>query len=217
MYHCHVHFYLFGKENRLFELIKGMPTFENFTHEFCESSDLEKRFAEKADVIFAYLGNNVAEELPRLMSSMVSEMKDGAELILLADKEQVSALYGVMENVKDIWILPMSDEELKFRFLRWQQRCKADKDAKQTSHFFESTINSIPNLIWYKDKNGIHEKVNDSFCKTVNKTKAQVEGRGHAYIWDVEQDDPACNGYAENLRVRRDCSDRRRHKAAYYI
>ena len=42
------------------------------------------------------------------------------------------------------------------------------------------------------DKDGIHEKVNDSFCKTVNKTKDQVQGRGHAYIWDVEFDDPAC-------------------------
>ncbi|MCI9632977.1 MAG: response regulator, partial [Ruminococcus sp.] len=38
----------------------------------------------------------------------------------------------------------------------------------------------------------IHTKVNDSFCKTVNKTKEQVEGRGHAYIWDVDHDDPAC-------------------------
>ena len=26
----------------------------------------------------------------------------------------------------------------------------------------------------------------------VSKTKEQVEGRGHAYIWDVEEDDPAC-------------------------
>ena len=34
--------------------------------------------------------------------------------------------------------------------------------------------------------------MNDSFCRTVGKTKKQVEGRGHAYIWDVEQDDPAC-------------------------
>ena len=34
--------------------------------------------------------------------------------------------------------------------------------------------------------------MNDSFCRTVNKTKEQVEGRGHAYIWDVEADDPAC-------------------------
>ena len=66
------------------------------------------------------------------------------------------------------------------------------KDFWQTSHYLEAAINNSPNLIWYKDKNGIHKKVNDSFCRTVNKTKEQVEGRGHAYIWDVEHDDPAC-------------------------
>jgi len=76
--------------------------------------------------------------------------------------------------------------------LRWQHTCKVSRDFWQTSHFFESTINNVPNLIWYKDKKGIHTKVNDSFCRTVNKTKEQVEGRGHAYIWDVEHDDPAC-------------------------
>lgn len=66
------------------------------------------------------------------------------------------------------------------------------KDFWQTSHYLEATINNIPNLIWYKDKDGVHEKVNDSFCRTVNKSKQQVEGQRHAYIWDVEQDDPAC-------------------------
>ncbi len=66
------------------------------------------------------------------------------------------------------------------------------KDYWQTSQYLDATINNVPNLIWYKDKDGVHEKVNDSFCKTVNKTKKQVEGQRHAYIWDVEQDDPAC-------------------------
>lgn len=66
------------------------------------------------------------------------------------------------------------------------------KDFWQTNHYLEATINNIPNLVWYKDKDGVHEKVNDSFCRTVNKTKQQVEGQRHAYIWDVEQDDPAC-------------------------
>ena len=66
------------------------------------------------------------------------------------------------------------------------------RDFWQTSQYLEATINNVPNLVWYKDKNGIHKKVNDSFCRTVNKTKAQVEGQGHAYIWDVEYDDPAC-------------------------
>lgn len=166
-----------------------MSPLEKFTHEFCESARFEKSSAEKADVIFADLHNQNAKELSSLI---VSEMTDGTELILFADKEQLPALCGVMEKVKDIWILPMSDEELKFRFLRWQQSCKADKDSRETSHFLEAAINSIPNLIWYKTKDGIHEKVNDSFCRTVNKTKSQVEGRRHAYIWDVEQDDPAC-------------------------
>ena len=86
----------------------------------------------------------------------------------------------------------MSEEEIRFRFLKWQQKCKTDKDFWQTSQYLEAAINNVPNLVWFKDKDGIHEKVNDSFCKTVNKTKNQVEGRGHAYIWDVEEDDPAC-------------------------
>lgn len=189
MYHCCVHFYLIGNKNRLFELMKKMSPLEKFTHEFRESVSFEKAYAEKADVIFADLHNQNAKELSSLI---VSEMTDGTELILFADKEQMPSLCGVMEKVKDIWALPMSDEELKFRFLRWQQSCKADRDSRETSHFLEAAINSIPNLIWYKTKDGIHEKVNDSFCRTVNKTKSQVEGRGHAYIWDVEQDDPAC-------------------------
>ena len=92
----------------------------------------------------------------------------------------------------DIWTTPLSEKELRFRFQRWQQRRKQAAELWQTSHYLEATINSVPNLVWYKTKDGIHEKVNDSFCRTVNKTKEQVEGRGHAYIWDVEQDDPAC-------------------------
>ena len=114
------------------------------------------------------------------------------ELILLADKKQIETLTDCLAQIKDVWTLPMSDEELRFRFLRWQQACKVQKDYWETSQFLETTVNSVPNLIWYKDKDGVHEKVNNSFCKAVNKTKAQVQGRRHAYIWDVEQDDPAC-------------------------
>ena len=66
------------------------------------------------------------------------------------------------------------------------------RQAWENTQFLEAVIDHSPSLIWFKTKDGIHEKVNDSFCKTVNKTKEQVQGRGHAYIWDVEQDDPAC-------------------------
>ena len=98
----------------------------------------------------------------------------------------------------------MTEEETGFRFLRWQQSYKQSKDFWETSQYLEATINNVPNLIWYKDKQGIHEKVNDSFCQTVNKTKKQIEGRGHAYIWDVEQDDPACIESEREVMSRRE-------------
>ena len=142
-----------------------------------------------ADVILADLRDMNVEEAVRTLT--VNRGED-TELILLADGGQIPLLTGALPKVKDLWTLPMTEEEIRFRFLRWQQTYKTRKDYWQTSHFLEATINNVPNLIWYKDKDGVHEKVNDSFCRTVNKTKQQVEGQRHAYIWDVEEDDPAC-------------------------
>ncbi|HBN57234.1 MAG TPA: hybrid sensor histidine kinase/response regulator [Lachnospiraceae bacterium] len=188
MYHCHIRFYLVGR-SRAFEIIKEMSPLEHFTHEFSESRYPEAELVSRADVILAVLEEDGAEEMLRMLAAGPD---DHTELILLASKEQTNAFAGSFERIKDIWTLPMSDEEVRFRFFRWQQSCKRDKDAWQTSHYLETTINNIPNMIWYKDKDGVHEKVNDSFCRTVNKSKEQVQGRRHAYIWDVEQDDPAC-------------------------
>ena len=189
MYHCHIHFYLTGHSCSAFEIIKEMPPLEHFTHEFSESEIPDRELASKADVILVDLQGMDAKETVRMLAL---EKKQEAELILLADKEQIMLLTEELPEVKDIWTLPMAEEEMKFHFLRWQQSCKVGKDFWQTSQYFDSTINNIPNLIWYKNKEGVHKKVNDSFCKTVNKTKEQVEARRHAYIWDVEFDDPAC-------------------------
>ena len=189
MYHCHIHFYLAGEKCRVFEIIKEMAPLEHFTHEFSESDSLDESFVSKANVIIANLQNMDAKEAVRLL---ISGSQKKTELILLANKEHILSLADDLSKIKDIWTLPMSDEEIRFRLLRWQQAYKMGTDFWQTSHYLEATINNMPNLIWYKDKDGIHKKVNDSFCKTVHKTKEQVEGRGHAYIWDVEFDDPVC-------------------------
>lgn len=189
MYHCHIHFYLVGNPYRVFEVIKKIPPLESFTHEFLESSSPEGILARRADVILADLGSPDVKEKLQIL---IENRKAGSRLICLAEKNATGLLEESLLEIEDIWIMPMSDKEVSFRFLRWQQSFKMSRDFLETSQYLETTINSIPNLIWYKDKNGIHEKVNDSFCKTVNKAKNQVEGRGHAYIWDVEKDDPAC-------------------------
>ncbi len=190
MYRCHIQFYLTGAHCRVYEMIRGMAPLECFTHEFIESQKLDEELAAKADVILAHLENMDVRESVHMLASCKGRE---TEIILLAAKEQIMLLTEEeLSGVKDIWTMPMSEEEIRFRFLRWQHDCKTYKDYWQTSQYLEATINNVPNLVWYKDKEGVHEKVNDSFCRTVNKTKEQVEGQRHAYIWDVEQDDPAC-------------------------
>ena len=189
MYHCHIRFYLAGDKCRIFEIVKSMPTLERFTHEFLESAEPRTAFLGQADVILALLP--AGEEQQTVQTLLVGKRPE-ASLIGLAESGQIPLLTEFLPEIEDIWTLPMQEEEARFRFHRWQQGCKRDKDFWQTSHFLDATIDNTPNLIWYKDKDGIHEKVNESFCRTVNKTKKQVQGRGHAYIWDVEQDDPAC-------------------------
>lgn len=190
MYHCHVHICLAGCCCRIFEIIKEISPLEHFTHEFVEIERLTEETAAvaAADAIFV----NLQDADKKMLRALVSGKGKDTELILLADAQQKDFTKDELKEVKDIWTLPMSDEEIRFHIVRWQENLKMNRDFWQTSQYLEATINNIPNLVWYKDKAGIHKKVNDSFCKTVNKTKKQVEGQGHAYIWDVEQDDPAC-------------------------
>ena len=161
MSHCHIRFYLTGHTCGTFDILKEISPLERFTHEFIESVQPVEEQVSRADMILA---NLQGEECRSVLQTLVSGMRSEAGLIVLADKEQIPLLEEYMEELQDIWTLPMTDTESRFRILRWQQECRIKKDYWQTSHFFEATINNIPNLIWYKDKNGIHEKVNDSFC-----------------------------------------------------
>ncbi len=191
MYTCSLHIYFAGHPSHALDVIKKMPSLEHFTHIFSESDEAEASLSAKADVIIADLS---CIDMQSALQILLPNRREGAEVIFLADKKQMQLLCAeqALKNITDVWIMPMSDEELRFRFLRWQQTCKTGRDLWETSHFLEATINNVPNLVWYKDKDGVHEKVNNSFCRAVNKTKEQVQGRRHAYIWDVEEDDPAC-------------------------
>ncbi len=203
MYHCHVRCYLVGHQRETFGLIREMQPAPRFTYEFAEGGEPEQALAAWADVIFADLRGM---DLPGALAGLLERMRPEAECILMAEREQLPLITALLPQVRDLWLVPMGEEELGFRLLRWQQGYRAARDAWETSQFLEATINSVPNMIWYKDKDGIHEKVNDSFCRVVEKTKEQVQGRGHAYIWNVEHDDPACiESEREVMRRRATC------------
>ena len=186
MYHCHLRLYCVGHRQELFAPVKETAPLEPFTHTFLESEEPDSALAAQASIVFADLTGRNAVETTRTLA------RSGTALIVLGTREQLSQLTDLLPALTDLWPLPMSEEELRFRFQKWQQTCHQEKDLWESRQYLEAAINSVPNLVWYKSKEGVHEKVNDSFCQTVSKTKEQVQGQRHAYIWDVEQDDPAC-------------------------
>lgn len=89
--------------------------------------------------------------------------------------------------------MPPGYAEKRFRYLLDLFRQK--QDARLAALYLDSAIDTSPDLIWFKDINGVHLKVNAAFCRAVGKTKQQVEGRGHYYIWDIPQEEYAAGEY----------------------
>lgn len=203
MYHCHIQFYLVGVQDAIGESIKKIEPLLHFTHAFRESAEPEAEKAAQADVLIVSLRGMDAGQMLRALAGW---RKKNSELILLADREQPVCLPDGKPEIEDIWFMPLEEAEISFRFRKWQESYKLKRDLWQAEQFMDICMNSSPNLIWFKDKDGVHELVNESFCKAVNKTKAQVQGQRHAYIWDVEEDDPACiESELEVMRRRQTC------------
>ena len=132
MYHCHVHFCLTGSSCGVFEIIKDMSPLEHFTHEFVHSENIESLSEVQADVILAYPRQpKDREELKKLMSGRSGE----TQLILIADRDQADGLGEFLAWAKDLWIMPMSDDEIQFRFIRWQQAYKVEKDLWESRQY----------------------------------------------------------------------------------
>lgn len=189
MYRCEICFYMMTEQDELFAALKELLPLPHFTHEYLGSARLDETMVGRADVIFADIRQT---QMEKTVATLLSGRKQGAELIFLADKEQAEILASQDgENITDIWITPLTVSEFRFRLIRWQKTYKMSRDLWQAQSYLDTTINSVPHLIWYKNRQGAHMKVNEAFCKAVNKTMEQIEGHGHYYIWDIDPDEYA--------------------------
>lgn len=95
----------------------------------------------------------------------------------------------------DVWPVYESDDMLRFRFRGLLGRVKKWYEARWYKNLLTTTIDSIPDLVWYKDARGAHMMVNDAFCQTVHKTKEDIFKRGHYYIWDITPEEYSSGEY----------------------
>ncbi len=97
----------------------------------------------------------------------------------------------LLEKAYDIWVMPSSADSkcceklIRTGFKRLMNNMKFRADSRRTEICLNTAIDSIPDLVWFKDSRGAHLNVNNAFCKAVEKTKSQIYKKGHYYIWDI--------------------------------
>lgn len=116
----------------------------------------------------------------------------GAPKLVLAggSSAQPTADDRIPANLMDIW--PDSDDPALIRrcFYGLMANVRAAYDAWLYRTFLFAGMDNLPGMVWFKNKEGLHNLVNTAFCETVNKTREDIKDREHNYIWDVPDDDP---------------------------
>lgn len=95
-----------------------------------------------------------------------------------------------LSDADDYWEKPLNPKLFTFRLTKFLQWIQTRREFYLNHTYLDTLINSIPDLVWFKDLSGSHLKVNEAFCRMVGKTMDDVIGQGHCYIWNVDPDDP---------------------------
>lgn len=188
MYHYHYNVIVLSQDLSLYEKVVAFPSLAGFTYIVSRVEKIDTSISD-ADLLIC---QGSAAELKQTLPLVAAE----AVKVFVAEPKELEQLpKELLAQLDDFWSLPMSDALLEAKIAKLFANIKKEKDYHLTQNYFETLINSIPPLIWFKDIKGAHLKVNDSFCTAVGKEKSDVEGRGHYYIWDLKPEEYAAGEY----------------------
>lgn len=193
MYHCRILIHLAGSLNKFSGTIKAISLPEGISADYSEGILTDGAFG--ADVIFAGFEGEDENTVFEGVCALCDSKKPGSELIIAVSQgiNLFSERFSRFDSeISDVWYLPMSSEEIEFRFSKWLCGLKTQLDKKLAENYLDAVINNSPSLIWFKSRDGIHELVNDSFAKAVNKPKEVIRGKRHGFIWGVPDDNEEC-------------------------
>ena len=185
MYHVQLKIAFIGIAEDKVALWKGIAPKEHFSHSFytiCKEEDLVRELADEEQLLV------VMDQASFLSPSMVRKRMPthDSQLILCADDPDQLASEDY-DAVDDIW-LNGGLKLARFHFANLLTRIAERKRAWLRENWLQTTINTLPDMVWFKDLKGIHLDVNDAFCTAVAKEKADVRGRDHYDIWDIPKE-----------------------------
>ena len=179
MYRSDLMFYFDGLDDSVVNIWKNVEPLTNFSHYF-DGDVLPKDVRIIPVVVLAGKATMSPETARDKYGSDASVIYCTDEPEKLNDKE--------MAVLDDVWPFSMPETVWRFHIGRLLKQIDEQRKHYFFEHCLHTSINMLPDLIWYKDVKGAHLKVNDAFCTCVAKEKSDVEGRGHYYIWGLTEE-----------------------------
>lgn len=190
MYQCSLQISVFSNYPVIGEVIRGIHPLEHFSHRLTEKAAPDPQLLLDSQVVIWDLGPVF------LPSQLRSCCPKDATLIYCGSPELIRSFdTAELEAADELWDMPFSRERIRICMERIFKRRKLDYDLYMTRTYLDTAIDSLPDMMWFKAIDGTHVKVNRAFCSVVGKSREDVTGRDHCYIWGVSPDD-AENGEA---------------------
>lgn len=188
MYHHSFLFVIVSSSRRIEEALQDVTPLDDCDYTFRTAADAETVPADARRIDTAWIYDSLGgAQLPK-----DTDEKE-ANILVAASGSSLLEDSTAVKQVSDIWVMPEAGTYdgalLEVYFQRLARRMKERANARKQGICFETLINSVPDISWFKDVDGAHLIVNDSFCELVGKSKEQIYGKGHCYIWDASKED----------------------------
>ncbi|NHM13288.1 sensor domain-containing diguanylate cyclase [Xiamenia xianingshaonis] len=200
MYHKTLHISLFGVSEAVGQTIDAQEPYPRFRHETHSYAAFDPNAFADSDIVVIDADSwrqSTGQALSPAadLGGLVPAWRDAhgerfCILIVVASLDERNAYTADDFAVIDaVWVTPLTQPYLENRISTLFLRAHLRSESLLHNTYFSTLIDSVPDMIWFKTLNGTHLKVNDFFCSVVNKSKEDVIGRGHNYIWGLPEDD----------------------------
>ncbi|MBQ9384439.1 MAG: diguanylate cyclase [Ruminiclostridium sp.] len=148
----------------------------------------------------AFEPQNIILDFSEKTDGAVTEFpEDHAHLVITDDPDRIRQLTGLArhnlrfifigkmkltDELEDVWDTD-DPEEITKRFERMLGNVSASFNAWFYEQTLYTTIDTVPDMLWYKRLDGMHMMVNKAFTEIVHKKREDIIGRDHFYIWDA--------------------------------
>ena len=190
MYSVKLHICLSEDLKNKLEILEKIQPRLRFTHEFStikSSSDIPAPIPDENQYLII-ASENCGLNLTELKNRIG---ENGFLAIYARDADKIT---GEQKDAADeIWLESANLDD--FYFEKALNLIAERKEAWLQKTWLQTMINSSPDMIWFKDMDGLHLEVNDAFCEVVDKQKDDVRGKDHYYIWNIPKEIYEQTGY----------------------